>query len=57
MDILELVVGIAIILLAVCLRYVAGLQSGWEIVIFWVCWIVGLFFIRDSRKRRKNGSS
>ncbi len=57
MDILELVVGIAIILLAVCLRYVAGLHSGWEIIIFWVCWIVGLFFIKDSRKRRKNGSS
>jgi hypothetical protein len=53
MDYLELTVGIAIIVMAVYLRYVAGLQAGWEIVMFWVYWIVGLFLIKHARKRRK----
>jgi hypothetical protein len=53
MDYLEFAVGVAIILMAVYLRYVAGLQSGWEIIIFWVFWIVGLFLMRNARKRRK----
>jgi multisubunit Na+/H+ antiporter MnhB subunit len=54
---LELAVGVAIILMAVCLRYVRGLQTGWEIVMFWVYWIVGLFLIRHARKRKRNNSN
>jgi hypothetical protein len=53
MDYLEFAVGIAIILMALYLRYIAGFQSGWEIVLFWVYWIVGLFLIKHARKRRK----
>jgi hypothetical protein len=34
-DYLEFAVGVAIILMAVYLRYFAGLQTGWEIVMFW----------------------
>jgi hypothetical protein len=34
MDYLEFAVGVAIILMAVYLRYFAGLQTGWEIVMF-----------------------
>jgi membrane protein implicated in regulation of membrane protease activity len=57
MDCLELAVGVAIILMAVYLRYFAGLKTGWEIVMFWVYWIVGLFLINRARKRRKSDSN
>ena len=57
MDYLELAVGVAIILMAVYLRYFAGLITGWEIVMFWVYWIVGLFLIKHARKRRQNDSN
>jgi hypothetical protein len=57
MDYLEFAVGVAIILMAVYLRYFAGLQTGWEIVMFWVYWAVGLFLIGHARKRRKNDSN
>jgi hypothetical protein len=38
--------------MAVYLRYVEGLRSGWELIIFWVFWIVGLILIKHSRKRK-----
>jgi hypothetical protein len=57
MDHLELAVGVAIIVMAVYLRYVAGLKTGWGIVMFWVYWIVGLLLFKHARKRRKNGSN
>jgi hypothetical protein len=57
MDYLELAVGVAIILMAVYLRYFAGLKTGWEIVMFWVYWIVGLFLIKHAGKRRKTDSN
>jgi hypothetical protein len=57
MDYLELAVGVAIILMAVYLRYFAGPQTGWETVMFWVYWIVGLFLIKHARKRRQNDSN
>jgi hypothetical protein len=57
MDYLEFAVGVAIILMAVYLRYFAGLQTGWEIVMFWVYWAVGLFLIGHARKRRRNDSN
>jgi hypothetical protein len=53
MDYVEFAVGVAIILMAVYLRYVAGLQSRWEIIMFWVYWIVGLFLMRHARKRKQ----
>ena len=34
MDYVEFAVGVAIILMALYLRYFAGLQTGWEIVMF-----------------------
>jgi hypothetical protein len=52
MDYLELAVGVAIILMAVYLRYFAGLRTGWEILVFWAFWIVGLLLFKHSRKRR-----
>jgi hypothetical protein len=51
-DYVEFAVGVAIILMAVYLRYVEGLRSGWELIIFWVFWIVGLILIKHSRKRK-----
>lgn len=57
MDYLELAAGVAIILMAVYLRYFAGLQTGWETVMFWVYWIVGLFLIKHASKRRQKDSN
>jgi hypothetical protein len=57
MDYLEFAVGVAIILMAVYLRYFAGLQTGWEIVMFWVYWAVGLLLMKHARRRRKSGSN
>jgi hypothetical protein len=54
MDYIEFAVGVAIILMAVYLRYVARLQNGWEIVMFWVYWAVGLLLMKHARKKRKN---
>jgi hypothetical protein len=51
-DYVEFSVGVAIILMALYLRYVAGLRSGWELIIFWVFWIVGLILMKPSRKRK-----
>jgi len=51
-DYLEFGIGVAIILMAVYLRYVAGLRSGWELIVFWVFWIVGLILMKHSRKRQ-----
>jgi hypothetical protein len=56
MDYLEFAVGVAIILMAVYLRYFAGLQTGWEIVMFWVYW-AGLLLMKHARRRRKSGSN
>jgi hypothetical protein len=53
----ELAVGVAIILMAIYLRYVAGLHSGWEIVMFWVYWVVGLGLIRHATWKKKSGSN
>jgi hypothetical protein len=55
-DYIEFAVGVGIILMAVYLRYVEGLRNGWELLMFWVYWIVGLLLIRDARNRRKNES-
>jgi hypothetical protein len=57
MDYVEFAVGVAIILMAVYLRYVMGLQTGWELVMFWVYWVVGLLLIKHARRRRKSDSS
>ena len=57
MDYLEFAVGVAIILMAVYLRYFAGLQTGWEIVMFWVYWVVGLILMKHARRRRKSNSN
>ena len=54
MDYIEFAVGVAIILMAVYLRYVARLQNGWEIVMFWVYWAMGLLLMKHARKKRKN---
>jgi hypothetical protein len=53
----EYAVAIAIILMAFYLRYVAGLRSGWELLIFWVFWFVGLLLLRDARKRKRGNSN
>jgi hypothetical protein len=53
----EYAVAIAIILMAFYLRYVAGLRSGWELLIFWAFWIVGLLLLRDARKRKRGKSN
>jgi hypothetical protein len=53
MDYMEFGVGVAIILMALYLRYVAGLKTGWEIVIFWVFWAVGLLLMRHSRRKKE----
>ncbi len=52
MDYVEFAVGVAIILMALYLRYVAGLRSGWELIVFWAFWIVGLILMKHSRKRK-----
>ncbi len=52
MDYVEFAVGVALILMALYLRYFAGLRSGWELIIFWVFWIVGLILMKHSRKRK-----
>ena len=57
MDDLEFAVGVAIILMAVYLRYVSGLQGGWEIVMFWGYWIVGLLLMKHARRKRKRDSN
>ena len=57
MDYLEFAVGVAIILMAVYLRYFAGLQTGWEIVMFWVYWVVGLILMKHARRKRKSDSN
>ncbi len=57
MNYLEFSVGVAIILMAFYLRYFAGLQSGWELVMFWVYWVVGLILIKHARRKRKSGSN
>ena len=51
MNYLELAVGVAIILMPVYLRYFAGLKTGWELVMFWVYWIVGIRGLNRSSKR------
>jgi hypothetical protein len=53
MDYLEFAVGVAIILMAVYLRYFAGLQTGWEIVMFWGYWAVGLLLIKHARRKKE----
>lgn len=57
MDYVEFAVGVAIILMAVYLRYFRGFQNGWEIVMFWVYWIVGLLLMRHARKKKKNDAN
>jgi hypothetical protein len=57
MDYVEFAVGVAVILMAVYLRYFAGLQTGWEIVMFWVYWVVGLILMKHARRRRKSNSN
>jgi hypothetical protein len=57
MDYVEFAVGVAIILMAVYLRYFAGLQTGWEIVMYWVYWVVGLILMKHARRRRKSNSN
>lgn len=57
MDYMEFAVGLAIILMAIYLRYFVGLQSGWAIVMFWGYWVVGLVLMRHARSKRKRGSS
>jgi len=56
MDYLEFAVGVAIILMAVYLRYFAGLRAGWEIVMFWVYWVVGLLLMKHARRGTKSDS-
>jgi hypothetical protein len=56
-DYLEFAVGVAIILMAVYLRYFAGLQTGWEIVMFWGYWFVGLLLMNHARRKRKSDSN
>lgn len=57
MDYLEFAVGVAIILMGVYLRYFAGLQSGWEIVMFWVYWVVGLILMKHARRKTKSNAN
>jgi hypothetical protein len=57
MDYVEFAVGVAIILMAIYLRYFAGLQTGWEIVMYWVYWVVGLILMKHARRRRKSNSN
>jgi hypothetical protein len=57
MDYVEFAVGVAIILMAVYLRYWVGFQAPWEIVMFWVYWIVGLFLMKHARRKTKTGSN
>ena len=57
MDYVEFAVGVAVILMAVYLRYFAGLQTGWEIVMFWRYWAVGLLLMKHARRQRKSDSN
>jgi len=57
MDWWEFGVGLAIILMALYLRYGVGLESGWEIVMFWGYWAVGLVLMKHARSKRKRRSA
>jgi hypothetical protein len=53
MDCLEFAVGVAIIVMALYLRYFAFRELGWGTVMFWVCWAVGLILIKHARRKKK----
>lgn len=57
MDWWEFMVGSTIILMAIYLRYFVGLQTGWEIVMFWGYWIAGLVLMGNARSKGKRGSA
>ena len=57
MDWWEFMVGLAIILMAMYLRYFVGLQTGWEIVMFWGYWIAGFVLMGNARSKGKHGSA
>lgn len=54
MDWWEFMVGLAIILMAIYLRFFVGLQTGWEIVMFWGYWIAGLVLMGNARSKEKH---
>jgi hypothetical protein len=54
MDYVGFGVGVAIIMMAMYLRYVAGLRSGWELIVFWVFWVVGLILMKHSKRKTPN---
>lgn len=56
MDWWEFTVGSAIILMAIYLRFFMGLETGWEIAMFWGYWVVGLVLIGNARGKGKRGS-
>jgi hypothetical protein len=55
MDWWEFTVGLAIMLMAIFLRYFMGLRTAWEIVMFWGYWVVGLALMGNARGKRKRG--
>lgn len=57
MNYLEFAAGVAIILMALYMRYVAGLQAGWELIVFWVYWVVGLLLMKHARRKKKTKPS
>ena len=56
MDWWEFTVGLAIILMAIFLRYFMGLGTGWEIVMFWGYWVVGLVLMGNAKGNWKRGA-
>jgi hypothetical protein len=55
MDDLEFAVGVAIILMALYLRYFAFRELGSGTVMFWVYWAAGLLLIKHARSKKQKG--
>ena len=47
-------VGLAIILMAIYLRFFIGMKTGWEIMMFWGYWIAGLVLMGNARSKEKH---
>lgn len=56
MDWWEFTVGLAILLMAIFLWFFMGLRTGWEILMFWGYWVVGLVLMGNAGRKGKRGS-